>query len=83
MSDFAKIIQMPNPKIEYDSDNAIYRMSVAFEKTYREQIDDAVIKMLYEEYKDSDVEKVFVLSVPEFKRFLMEMLPLWREREGK
>ena len=83
MSEFMKVIQMPNSKNEYDFDNAIYRMSVAFVKTCREQIDDAVIKMLYEEYKDSDVEKVFVLSVPEFKRFLMEMLPLWRERQPK
>lgn len=44
-----------------------------------EKIDDAFINTLYEMYKDSDVSTLYVFDKSEFKKFLLTMLPIYRE----
>ena len=71
MNEFGKIIEMP-------FERPIGKYGFGIVATYRKEIDDAVLKTLYEQYKGTGVSKAFVLSVPEFERFLREMLPVWQ-----
>lgn len=74
--------------IEYDNNSMStkFSMEIAFEeitKSFAAQTDEAVINYLYEKYKDTNVSAIFVLSRPDFKEFLLEMLPKYMNKRGK
>ena len=57
------------------------QIKIAFEKmaeSFAKKQDDEILKFLYDKYKDTDVSDVYVLSEKDFKDFLLEMLPKWR-----
>jgi len=61
-----------------------FGIKYAFEQTlkeFTEKQNEAILKFLYERYKDTDISKVYVLSRPEFEKFLIEMLPKWRRKD--
>lgn len=69
-----------NVKIDPNSTSVTYNMDIAFEqiaKSFAKQNDDAIINYLYNKYRDTNVSHVYVLSKPDFERFLLEMLPKW------
>lgn len=85
MRDIIKTYQMPEnigaPKRNETMETYIHKM--AFEeitKSFSEKRDDEIISYLYDKYKDTDISEVFVLSKEDFKEFLLEMLPKWREK---
>jgi len=68
------------PKIDLNSTKVTYNMEIAFEqmaKSFAEQNDEAIINYLYNKYRDTNVSHVYMLSKPDFERFLLEMLPKW------
>lgn len=64
-------------------DAVLYAASQKIAITAVSNVDKAVIKAMYEAYKYTDVSKVFILDMGQFERFLKEMLPKWREEEGR
>lgn len=47
----------------------------------QEEIDTKLIRELYTIYKDSKFSSLYVISEPEFKRFLLECLPKYLNKE--
>ena len=45
------------------------------------EIDDFVLKWLYDTYKDEKISRAYVLSTEEFRKFLNKYLPLYHEEE--
>lgn len=82
-NEFMKIYNLGHinkPKIDLNSTKVTYNMDIAFEqmaKSFAEQNDEAIINYLYNKYRDSNVSHVYMLSKPDFERFLLEMLPKW------
>ena len=56
-----------------------YKIAEKIAITAVANVDKAIIKAMYEAYKDTDVSKIFILDMGQFERFLKEMLPKWRE----
>ena len=83
--EFMKVYHMPFKAQEIKDDNFTnFRLQFdqAFEqmtKSFSEQQDEIIINYLYEKYKDTKVSDVWVLSKPDFEKFLLEMLPKWKE----
>lgn len=46
-----------------------------------EYITDKILEKLYQQYLDSDVNTIYVISKPKFKKFLLEMLPVYLNKE--
>ena len=60
-----------------------YSLKIAFEEittSFANQLDKALIDYLYKKYINTDVSQVYVLSLPEFEKFLLEMLPKYMEK---
>ena len=92
MKDVMKSYQMPyNVKKIKDIDfetsmSAKFNFDIAFEeitKSFAEQTDEAIINYLYEKYKDTDISRIYVLSKPDFEKFLLEMLPKYMKGRRK
>lgn len=47
------------------------------------EIDEFVLRWLYETYKNEKISKAYVLSEEEFRKFLNKYLPLYQEEEDK
>ena len=65
-----------------DYTNFTLQCNQAFEemaKSFSKHQDEIIINYLYEKYKDTKVSDVWVLSKPDFEKFLLEMLPKWKE----
>ena len=56
-----------------------YKIAEKIAITAVANVDNAIIKAMYQVYKDTDVSKIFVLDMGQFERFLREMLPKWWE----
>ena len=85
-----KEFNLPNkPKFCEHIENGMkfnFEIRYVFEETLKEFIekqDEEILKFLYEKYKDTDISKVYVLSKPEFEKFLLEMLPKWRREDDE
>lgn len=82
--EFMKVYHMPFKAQEIKNDNFTnFRLQFdqAFEemtKSFSEQQDEIIANYLYEKYKDTKVSDVWVLSKPDFEKFLLEMLPKWK-----
>ena len=83
--DVLKEYNLPNKlKLYETTENGIkvnFGIKYAFEvmlKEFTEKQDEKILNFLYEKYKDTDVSTVYVLSKPEFEKFLLEMLPKWK-----
>lgn len=60
------------------------QMKMAFEtmvESFAKKADKEIIDFLYKKYMNTDVKDVFLLSEKDFKQFLLEMLPKWREEK--
>jgi len=60
------------------------QIEIAFEtmtESFAKKQDDEILKFLYDKYKGTDVSYVYVLSEKDFKDFLLEMLPKWRNKK--
>ena len=44
--------------------------------------DNQIVSYLYDKYKETDISKIYVISKPDFERFLKEMLPKWKENKN-
>ena len=83
--EFMKVYHMPFKVQEIKDDNFTnftLQCEQAFEqmtKSFSEQQDEIIINYLYGKYKDTKVSDVWVLSKPDFEKFLLEMLPKWKE----
>ena len=51
-------------------------------ETISKKIDDTIMDELYNIYKDSKVSMIYIISKPEFRRFLDIMLPKYFEMRG-
>ena len=47
------------------------------------EIDDFVLRWLYETYKNEEISTAYVLSEEEFRKFLNKYLPLYQEGKDK
>ena len=80
-----KVYHMPFKMEEIKNDdytNFTLQCNQAFEemtKSFSKQQDEIIVNYLYEKYKDTKVSVVWVLSKPDFEKFLLEMLPKWKE----
>ena len=76
--EFMKVYHMPFKVQEIKDDNFTnftLQCEQAFEqmtKSFSEQQDEIIINYLYEKYKDTKVSDVWVLSKPDFEKFLLE-----------
>ena len=83
--EFMKLYHMPFKAQEIKDDNFTnftLQFDQAFEemtKSFSKQQDEIIVNYLYEKYKDTKVSDVWVLSKPDFEKFLLEMLPKWKE----
>ena len=83
--EFMKVYHMPFKMEEIKNDdytNFTLQCNQAFEemtKSFSKQQDEIIVNYLYEKYKDTKVSVVWVLSKPDFEKFLLEMLPKWKE----
>ena len=87
MPEFIKIYDLPSPmaKTAQEEDklwkNYYLNFNSLFVKTQAElnkRFDDYFSKCLFDVYKKQNISHVIVLSEPEFKNFLFQMLPLYR-----
>lgn len=61
-----------------------FQMKMAFEtmvESFAKKSDKEIIDFLYKKYMNTDVKDVFLLSETDFKQFLLETLPKWREEK--
>jgi hypothetical protein len=82
MSDFVKVYSLPEKERKTAEEFEHYNLNfnIVFRKTYEKlnkDFDDYFTECLYTTYKEQDISKVIVLSLPEFKNFLFQMLPLY------
>lgn len=86
MPEFIKIYDLPSPmaKTAQEEDklwkNYYLNFNSLFVKTQAElnkRFDDYFSKCLFDVYKKQNISHVIVLSEPEFKNFLFQMLPLY------
>ena len=78
-----KDISIKDLKQPYDSAFEL-QMKMAFEtmvESFAKKTDKEIIDFLYKKYINTDVKDVFLLSEKDFKQFLLEMLPKWREEK--
>lgn len=47
------------------------------------EIDDFLLRWLYETYKNEEISTAYVLSEEEFRKFLIKYLPLYQEEKDK
>lgn len=69
-----------------DFSNFSFQCDQVFEemtKSFFKQQDEIIVNYLYEKYKDTKVSDVWVLSKPDFEKFLLEMLPKWKGKDLK
>lgn len=86
--EFLRNYNLPNyikqERINDYSTSFNYSLKIAFEeitKSFAEQTDKAIIDYLYKKYINTDVSQVYVLSLPEFEKFLLEMLPKYMKKD--
>ena len=58
-------------------DNEIKNITEKVISLHASFVDEVVVKALYEAYKDTEISKIFVVDLNNFKDFLYEMLPQW------
>ena len=49
--------------------------------TVDEEINNKLIRELYTIYKNSKFDSIYIISEPEFKKFLLECLPIYLNRK--
>ena len=80
---FSKITFPPKP-MEFNADDPFNVTSIIIRNAVlkvNEEIDKNIEKTIYEIYKDSDISELYVISEPEFRKFLLEMLPKYLNKE--
>lgn len=68
--------------IDFDIDNMIANIHIKVATDIREKYDEAVLNLIYQEYKNSDYDSVIVLDKSEFKYFLLKYLPIYLEERN-
>ena len=85
MKDIGTIINFPKntgAELKRNEDGTFssnYKIAEKIAITAVANVDKAIIKAMYQAYKDTDVSKMFILDMEQFEKFLKEMLPKWRE----
>ena len=77
-----KKVKIQNPKWLKTEDCAtVYRHNFAV--TFTKALDDEIIRVAYDKYKELGYTDLVLLDENKFGHFLKEMLPLWKERHGE
>lgn len=75
-------IQEPEP-IESEDGATAYRYVQKCGVAFVKALDDEIVRVAYEKYKELGYTDLVLLDENEFGHFLREMLPLWKERHGE
>lgn len=78
MSELAKTIHF-NKDIQFDGSDLVEKIIAVRVR----EIDEFILRWLYETYKKEKISSVYVLSQEEFRKFLLKYLPLYQEDEDK
>lgn len=81
--EIVRCISLPR-NIKYTNFNGIVDVQATIHREIlriNEKFEESLVMNLYEIYKDSDISELYVISEPEFKKFLMEMLPKYLNKE--
>lgn len=74
-------IDFKEPKIDW-VDNVI-KIEQNIAKQIVEKVDNEIFEMLYDTYKDTKCDTLFILDKSEFKRFLLKYLPMYLQERSK
>ena len=61
-----------------------FTMQMAFEsmiESFAKQTDKAIINFLIKKYRNTNVSDIFVFSETDFKQFIIDMVPKWRNEK--
>lgn len=67
----------PTPIINCEEDSTILRYQHKIAKEVTEHFDEEILILLYEEYKNTDVNTLLVLDKSRFKDFILKYLPIY------
>ena len=74
-------IDFKEPKIEW-VDNVI-KIEQNIAKQIVENVDNQILEILYNTYKDTKCNTLFILDKSEFKHFLLKYLPMYLQERNK
>ena len=77
---FAQFYDINKLKIEATKDY-VFEISESIIAVRMKKIERFIIESLYDAFKDTDISKIFLIDIEEFERFLIKMLPIWKEWE--
>lgn len=69
--------------IDMDFRNTIFKMQQTIAKQIAENVDNQILEMLYNAYKDTKCGTLFILDKSEFKLFLLKYLPMYLQERNK
>lgn len=69
--------------IDMDFGNTIFKMQQTIGKQIVEKVDNEILEMLYNTYKDTNCDTLLILDKSEFKRFLLKYLPMYLQERSK
>lgn len=64
-------------------DNCIHEYILTIVEEYRKKRDEVYYQALYETAKEKEVTTLFVIDLPQFKKFINDCLPKWLKGEIK
>ena len=70
-------------QLPIDFNDHIIKITGTLTSTYAEQVDEYVLKQLYDYYLDSDITDLFVINIQQFKEFLLKYLPIYLSEVNK
>ena len=65
-----------------DFDKPIISITRKIATEIREKYNETILDLIYQTYKDTDVDSVIVLDKSEFERFLLKYLPIYLEERN-
>lgn len=71
--------EFKNVKFDEIQNNLSLSINAAIDKI-QQSIDDEILNEMYKIYKNTDISRVYLISEPEFKKFLYKMLPIYMEQ---
>ena len=83
MKDFIKMYNLPPKNITPDDIRGSFSTNLTInfleiEQSFNDITEEQLLNFLHECYKEIfNANQVYVLSKPDFKRFILEMLPKW------
>lgn len=70
-----------NKNIDFNS-SLIFTYEKHIATKIAEKLDETILNLIYQEYKDTEYDSVLILDKSEFKDFLLKYLPIYLEERN-